>query len=216
MARKRKRSQGDQEDWKQFSAEAAYADSIFQSAIGDSEEAIASLEYALELMPTYAPVLLSMGSVEYQRGRKSEGMKQFFALLDLPAETDDLCEIIDKAGSFLIGIGEYTDGLELYRRAISIFPNAALLHQGLGCCASHEGLHEDAVQASQRAVELEPENQNFVNDLGWSLLEKGNLTEAREVLERAVGMDPKDELALENLRYCKSLIQKQSEETSKA
>jgi len=73
-------------------------------------------------------------------------------------------------------------------------------------------LYDDAVQASQRAVELEPENQKFVNDLGWSLLEKGNLSEAREVLERAVGMDPKDELALENLRHCLALIQKQAEE----
>lgn len=153
-----------------------------------------------------------MGSVEYQRGRGPEGKKRFFSLFDLPTETGDLCEIIDKAGSFLIEIHEYADGLELYRKAVNIFPNAAGLYQGLGCCAGHEGLHDDAVQASQRAVELEPENQKFVNDLGWSLLEKGNLSEAREVLERAVGMDPKDELALENLRHCLALIQKQAEE----
>lgn len=212
MAGKRKRSREDHEDWAQFNAEAAYADSIFQSALGNSEESIACLEYALELMPTYAPAIMSLGSVDYQRGRMSEGRKKFLALLDLPAETEMLCEAIDEAGSFLIRIKEYADGLELYRKAISIFPDVTALYQGVACCAGHEGLHEDAVEAAQRALELEPENQDCVNDLGWCLLERGDLTEAREYLERAVQMNPKDELALENLSYCISLIQGQSEE----
>ncbi len=212
----RKRNQEGHEDWTQFCAEAAYADSMFESALGNFKESIASLKHAFELMPTYASAIMSLGSVEYQRERKLEGKKLFFALFDLPAETEMLCEIIDEAGSFLIRIKEYADGLELYRRAISIFPHAVALYQGLLCCAGHEGLHDEAVQAAQQALELEPENQDCVNDLGWCLLERGDLTEAREALERAVEMDPKDELALENLRYCISLIQGQNEETPEA
>jgi len=207
MSKKKKKEKiGTEEDWKQFHAEAAYADSIFRLALGDSEESIGSLERAFELMPTYAPAILSMGSVEYQRGRATEGKKLLLSLLTLPDNTQDLCEIIDKAGSFLIDIGAYGDGLELYRGAVARFPDVAVIHQGLGCCTGHEGLHEEAIGASQRALELEPENQKFVNDLGWSLLEAGKLTEAKRTLERAVEMDPSDELARENLRYCNSLI----------
>jgi hypothetical protein len=51
----------------QFSAEAAYADSIFRDALGDREGSILALQRALEAMPTYAPAILSMGSVLYQR-----------------------------------------------------------------------------------------------------------------------------------------------------
>ncbi|MDD3927371.1 MAG: tetratricopeptide repeat protein [bacterium] len=216
MAGKRKRNQEENEDWALFEAEAAYADSMFQSALGNCEESIACLEHALEFMPTYAPAIMSLGSVDYQRGRMSEGRKKFLSLLDLPAETDMLCEAIDGAGSFLIRIKEYADGLELYRKAVSIFPDVTALYQGVLCCAGHEGLHEEAVQAAQRALELEPENQDCVNDLGWCLLERGDLTEAREFLERAVEMNPEDDLASENLSYCKTLIHEQSEETSKA
>ncbi|MHC1744014.1 MAG: tetratricopeptide repeat protein [Syntrophobacteraceae bacterium] len=208
----KKRAKG--EDWSRFQAEAEYADSIFKSAIGDIEGSIASLERACELMPTYAPAVLSMGSVEYQRGRKAKGKKLFLDLLALPPDTEDLHEIIDEAGTFLIQTREYADGFDLYTEALARYPDVAVFHQGLGCCAGHQGLHEVAVQASRRALELEPGNQQFVNDLGWSLLEAGNLVEARSALERAVAMNPTDQLASENLRYCMEQIKKHGKASS--
>lgn len=54
---------------RQFYAEAEYADSIFRDARGEREGCIVSLKRALEAMPTYAPAILSMGSVLYQAGR---------------------------------------------------------------------------------------------------------------------------------------------------
>jgi tetratricopeptide (TPR) repeat protein len=191
----------------QFYAEAAYADSIFKDALGDSEGSIAALKRALEAMPTYAPAILGMGSVEYQLGRIAEGRELFQSLLSLPEDNTDICEIdicevIDKAGTFLTRMGEYEDGLALYRKAVEKFPDVAVLFDGLGYCAGHAGLHDEAVSAHQRALELEPENQKLVNNLGWALLQAGRLKQAKETLERAVGMDPTDELAVENLGFC--------------
>ena len=186
-----------------FDAEAAYANSIFRSAIGDSAGCIRALERAIEIDPTYAPAVLSMGSVEYQRKRKAKGRKLLLSLVEMPDEVADLAEIIDKAGDFLIAAHEYADGLELYRAAARRFPEVAVIHQGRGCCAGHTGDHEEAVDASRRALQLEPDNQKFVNDLGWTLFQSGALQEARVVLERAVAMDPADELARENLRLCR-------------
>ena len=51
---------------RQFYAEAEYADSIFRDARGDREGSIVALKRALEAMPTYAPAILSMGSVLYR------------------------------------------------------------------------------------------------------------------------------------------------------
>ena len=153
-------------------------------------------------MPTYAPAILSMGSVEYQLGRIAEGRELFQSLLSLPKNTTDIREIIDEAGTFLTRIEAYEDGMALYRAAVKRYPDVAALWQGLGYCASHAGLHEEAVPANQRALELEPENQKLVNDLGWTLFQAGRFAEARETLERAVSMDPSDALAAENLRFC--------------
>jgi len=187
---------------RRFNAEAAYARSIFQSALGDAQGCIAALRRALEVLPTYAPAILSMGSVQHQKGRRATGRRLFLSLLDLPDVTPDLCAIIDEAGEFLIQQGEYTDGLDLYRRAVARFPKMALFHQGVGCCAGHEGHHDEAIAASRAALALEPDNQKFVNDLGWSLHQAGTFDEARATLERAVAMDPTDKLAEENLRIC--------------
>lgn len=189
-----------------FFAEAAYADSIFRTALGDIQAAVSALRRALELAPNYAPAILSMGSVEYQRGRRNEGWRLFESLVSLPKNTPDLCKIIDEAGSFLIQIRAYGDGLALYRAAAVRFPAVVVFHQGLGCCAGHEGLHDEAISASERALRLEPGSQEMVNDLGWSLLEAGRLAEAEVVLERAVRMEPSDELARENLRVCRARI----------
>ena len=199
-----------------FYVEAEYADSIFRTALGDREGALSRLKRALELKPTYAPAILSMGSVEYQGGRRAEGRRLFRSLLSLPEDTPDLGEIINEAGSFLIQIGAYADGLALLRGAIERFPAVAALQQGFACCAGHEGCHNEAVAASERALQLEPENQKFVNDLGWSLLEAGRLEEAEKVLDRAVSMDPSDELARENLRISKAKSEQRQKRTPSA
>lgn len=192
--------------WDLFHAEAAYAESIVQTALGQYQAAESALRQALDLQPGYAPALFSLGTVEYQRGRRAEGRKLFQSLLSLPKNTSDLCDIIDEAGSFLIGLGAYKDGLELYRAGAARFPRVAVFHQGVGCCAGHQGLHDEAVAASSRALGLEPSNQKFMNDLGWSLFEAGRLHEAEKALARAVSMDAADELARENLRLCKDKL----------
>jgi Tfp pilus assembly protein PilF len=192
--------------WNLFEAERSYAESLFQDMTGDTEGSLRSLERALTFKPDYPPAILSMGSVEYQRGRKEEGRRLLLSLVDYPDATPDLEELIDEAGNFLIQEKEYEDGLALYGAAAARFPDTAMFHAGLGCCAGHMDRHEEALGAARRALELEPGNQAYVNDLGWSLVLAGNLDEALESLKRAVGMDPSDELARENLARCKAKI----------
>ena len=197
--------------WILFEAEDAYADGMFRSAIGDTEGCIRALVQAVEIKPDYAPAVLALGSVEYQRERKEEGRKLLFSLLSMLDDASDGIQIIDTAGDFLIERGEYADGLELFQAAAARLPEAGVFHQGIGCCAAHLGRLEEAVAASRRALEIEPENQKFVNDLGWSLGQSGALQEARAMLERAVAMDSSDDLARENLRQCLETIARRAQ-----
>lgn len=200
---------------RRFAAQGQYAESIFQSSLGDMEASIRALERAVEIDPEYAPAIMSMGTVEYQRQRRDRGNELLLSLVSLPASAadggeSDLAEIIDKAGDFLIQAGNYADGLELYRATVIRFPELSVLHQGVGCCAGHEGQYEEAITAAEAALELDPENQKYVNDLGWSLFEAGLLDKARQVLGRAVAMDPSDGLARENFRLCTKAISESS------
>ena len=194
--------EAEDEDPALFRAEAAYAASIFKTALGDFEGSIEALEDSLSFKPDYSPSILSMGSAEFRIGKRSEALERFLSLLSIPADTPHLEEIIDEAGDFLIQERAYREGLVLYREAAARFPENPVFHQGFGCCAGHEGLMDEAIEASRQALELEPGNQKFVNDLGWSLFQKGLLEEARETLKRAVAMDPSDDLARNNLSKC--------------
>lgn len=207
MARKSRKKESE-EKWSLFEAEGAYAESLFCMAMGDMKGCIEAAERAYEYKPDYPPAVLTMGTIEYQRERPEEGARLFSTLFTMPDDTDDLCEIIDKAGDFLIQEKRYAEGLELYRVAVVKYPDRAVLYQGLGCCAAHEGLFDEAVDASKRAVELEPDRQTLTSDLGWSLFQAGRFEEAEVVLSRAVSMDSEDNLARENLRICQAAMKK--------
>ena len=208
MTRKANTTNESFDDWQLFEAEAQYADSIFRSALGDTEASIAAARRAVEIKPDYAPAVLTMGSIEYQLGREAEGKHLFRSLLSLPDQSEDFWEVIDKAGDFLIQNKRYADAMEFYEGAVARFPDLAVLHQGLACCAGHQGLFDKAVVASQKALDLDPSRQDLTNDLGWSLFEAGRIEEAEEVLLRAVAMDPTDDLARENLRLCQTGLSK--------
>ena len=216
MTRKRKERNDTSYEWQLFDAEAAYADSIFQLALGDAERSISAAARALEIKPDYPPAILTMGSIEYQRRRPTKGRQFFLSLVSLPEGDNDIAKIIDEAGSFLITKKKYADGLDLYRGAVARFADRANLYQGLGCCAGHEGFHDEAVAAYEKALALEPNRQDLTNDLGWSLYESGRLERAKEVLLRAVSMDSTDELARENLRICQHALSKEKAPEGKA
>jgi tetratricopeptide (TPR) repeat protein len=205
MARQRAASEAG--GWSRFGAESDYAQSILCTALGDGQGCLEALRSSLQNDPTYAPAILSLGSVEYQLSRADEGRRLFMSLLELSDDTEHLTEIIDETGDFLISIGAYADGLELFRAGASRFPQASCLLQGVSCCAGHLGLHEEALAASAAGLELEPDDQELVTDLGWSLYLAGRLEDARDVLSRAAAMDPTDELAANNLRACEQAPQ---------
>jgi len=208
MARKTITTGKSSDGWQLFEAEAQYAESIFRNALGDIEASIAAAQRALEIKPNYAPAVLTMGSIEYQRGRETKGRRLFHSLLSLPDESGDLWQVIDEAGSFLIQSKRYGEALDIYKGAVSRFPDRADIYQGLGCCAGHQGLFDEAVAASRKALDLEPDRQDLTNDLGWSLFQAGRLREAEQVLLRAVAMDATDDLARENLRHCQAAVSK--------
>lgn len=155
---------------------------------------------ALATDPTYGPALLTVGSMEYQLGRKEEGWALFQKLLKLPKDTADLEELIDKAGLFLADRGNPESALELYEAACLLFPNSTCLLSGLGYCFGKLGRHAEAVAVQRRALAFGPDNPQLLNDLGWALAEGGQYKEAERLLRRAVSIAPNDEWARNTLK----------------
>lgn len=193
---------------RQFAADweynAAVAAKLFNQAIGFDENDDTSpwpgAVIALAIDPQYAPALLTVASYEYLYGRINEAMTLFLTLPTLPAETEDLAEIIDKAGDFLLDQEDYENARSLYSAAVCQFPKVALYHNGLSYCLAQLGRLDEAIEHDKRAVNLDPDNYKYLSDLGWSLLEAERFEEAQTILERAVTLSPPEyELARGNL-----------------
>ena len=191
-------------------AEAAYSEAVMRHSVGDKAGSLAALERSLHLNPKFAPAILTMGSVDYQREQQAEGKRVLFSLLSLPRTTENLFSIIDEAGSFLISANQFDDAFELYRKAARKFPKVAQFQQRAGYCAAQEGLFDEALASSQRAIELDPENAACVSDMGWTLLLAERYQEAEEAFLRALALDPFNERVQANLQYCRERISETS------
>ncbi len=147
---------------------------------------------ALAIDPTFAPALLTVGSMEYQLGRKDEARMLFQSLLKLAKDTPDLEEIIDKAGTFLLDEEDFDEAYDLYGRACAAVPESTRLLGALGYTLAKLKRHAEAVAIQRRAVALNPDNPELLNDLGWALTENGHYEEAEQVLQQAVALAPPD------------------------
>ena len=147
---------------------------------------------ALAIDPQYAPAILTVGSLEYELGRRDEALSLLRDLTMLPEDTEDLSIIVDKAGNYLLDEDDISAALDLYTAAMEAFPKVALYHNAVGYCLGKLGLADEALVATRRAVELEPENSQWLNDLGYMLFEMGNLDEAEAILNRAIDLAPSD------------------------
>ncbi len=155
---------------------------------------------ALAIDPHFAPALLTVGSLEYQHGFVKEAMKLFLTLTELPENEEDLAEIIDKAGNFLLDHKDFKNALKVYLSAERAYPTQALYYIGSGYCFYKLGSIAESIRKERRAVELEPSNYRHLNDLGFSLLEAGLLEEAETVLKRSISLAPPEyEFARNNL-----------------
>jgi tetratricopeptide (TPR) repeat protein len=204
MGTKRTPTEDPDEALRLFEAEAAYAHGIFLLALGDVAGSVQASERSLAWKPDYPPAVLTMGSIEYQRGNEELGARLFETLITLPDDDGDLWEVLDRAGGFLIDERRYAEGLELYAAACLRFPDRVPLLQGLACCAGHEEAFDRSIEAARKALELEPARADLTSDLGWSLFQAGRLEEAEETLRRAIALDPDDERGRENLRICRA------------
>lgn len=156
----------------------------------------------LAIDPEYAPAMLTVGSLEYQYGRVEEAILLFLQLATLPGDTEDLPEVIDKAGNFLIHQGDHLNATQLYAAAARTFPSVPLYHAGLRYCAAACGKPAESVTHYLCAVELNPDSHLHLNDLGYSLLQAGQYAEAEDILQRAVQKAPPGyDLAMANLNY---------------
>ena len=161
---------------------------------------------ALAIEPRYPPAMLTVGCYEYSCGRKAEGLSLLHGLTQLPPETPDWIELIDKAGQFLMEADDANNTCLLYAQALRALPDEQELIIGMGWALCQAGKHVQALPWMLKAVANAPGESSVLSDYGWALTELGRFDEAEPVLEASVRLAPPgDDLPANNLKWLRQL-----------
>ena len=107
-----------------------------------------------------------------------------------PDPNDSRLEELLASGGDLIAKGEADAGVELFRKAVALYPAHACSVMGLGLALKAAGQLEAGLPFIALAVELEPDWLEARYNLGNALLAAGRLCEAEESLRRVIAARP--------------------------
>lgn len=86
--------------------------------------------------------------------------------------------------------GDYTEAEKVYRKAVGLEPDFALVHHNLANALSELGKNDEAVMEYREAIRLEPGDGAAYNDLGVVLSNQGKIEEAIAVYRKAIELKP--------------------------
>jgi tetratricopeptide (TPR) repeat protein len=99
------------------------------------------------------------------------------------------CSLVDQ-GNALLAEGKHKEALQLYQKALNIYPEYARAHYNIGVVYEKRGIKEKAVTSFQRALFFDPEDFHAYYNIGVIKQEGGREAEAAGYFEKAVFFKP--------------------------
>jgi TolB-like protein/DNA-binding winged helix-turn-helix (wHTH) protein/Flp pilus assembly protein TadD len=133
---------------------------------------------ALAFNPNYAQAHQWYGQFQKAMGRKNwpDEVKR-------AGELDPL-SLVNAGGGWYIESGQYDLALELTRKKLELYPNAAILYATLGGVYARKQMYQEAVANAQKSVALSGGEPRFLSALGYAYAIAGKRNEALGILRR--------------------------------
>ena len=137
--------------------------------------------------PPTAAALLQQGLFHHQRGELSLAMERYVDVLRVnPNNADALYYVAVVACQE----GQYSQGIELARRAIANGPPQARVHNLLGQALYREGDRLEAIKNFDQAIALDPKFADAHGNRANILADAGFADEALKSFDRALALNP--------------------------
>jgi tetratricopeptide (TPR) repeat protein len=151
------------------------------------DEAEEAARRGLALDPDNADVQLSVGMVDFNRGRYPESIRIFQRALQ---KQPDLTAALTMQARSYEAMGEVLQADRAYRQAIATMPDYWASYNDLGWLYYRHGEYDKSESLFRTATELAPDNPLVLANLGGALLAQEKYADARRVLERALDLKP--------------------------
>ena len=146
-------------------------------------EAVHHLEKAVELFPTEALYLRTLG-IALRRQNRFQDSARAFARADAAKPDDPV--IKTNLADTLSAAGLYQQAVPFYRQALSLQADSPIIRRNLAHCLSMMGQHSDAAREYRTVLQQSPEDSRSHVRLGDVLRELGKTDEAVAAYEAAM------------------------------
>lgn len=168
---------------------------------GDPVTARSCYQKALELVPGFAPALLSLGKAELGAGNIEAGIRFFSEAI---AADPDMADLRRQRAKALMSLKKYDEAIKDYTEVIRISAISAgkpladaYYFRGWAYFKSEE--LDKAIADLDRAIQIRPTSAKFFNRRGWIYLEgKGLLDQALSDFNEAIRIRPGSSQAVLN------------------
>ncbi len=159
--------------------------------LGREEEAIASMEKAVEIQPKLAPVWERLGMIWQNRGDLEKARKAYLEAIRASKKSwaayNNLAWMEVEAG------GDLAQALRWADAARKLQPGSFAVYDTLGWVYRARKQYPRAIAALERAAELQPKSADVWYHLGVVYSEAGKAEQARRALEKAARLAPDSE-----------------------
>ena len=123
----------------------------------------------------------------YSQGQFQQVLDTTFHLLKQFPKSVTLFNI---SGAAHAGLGQHTDAITSYKKAITIEPNYVDAYYNLGFALREKGNLEEAVKNFNKVISLNPNYVDAYNNMAVTLEKQGKLEEALKAYKKAIAIKP--------------------------
>ncbi len=155
---------------------------------GEYKEALASLNWLVELRPDDPDILSNRGLTYCELGMYEESLADYNRSLELRSDDPG---ILSNRGLTYSYLQRYDEALADYNRSLELRPDNTRTLNNRGVTYSYLGRYDEALTDYNHSLELEPDDATTLYNLAclFSLLKKTD--EALAYLEKAIALDKK-------------------------
>lgn len=166
---------------------------------GRSEDALRAYRRAVELAPRKVDALCRLASSLISGRDVEEGQKYLALAQSIEPES---IHVLNALGLLHNTLGNATAAINVFRRAIELYPEYGTAHSNLSSALRKLGEVSDSLAAVQRGIELEPKNIESKVIEGGALMLLGRLKEAERAFRSAIDMKDGYRDAHDSLLMC--------------
>jgi tetratricopeptide (TPR) repeat protein len=165
---------------------------------GETGEAIAHFQKAIEINPDSVYALNSLGLALFQNDHVDDAISDYEKALRIKP---GYVEAWSNLGNAMRRKGNLDEAIVYYQKALQINPDFAEAHSNLGGAVLQKGDLDQAVACYQKALEINPGFMEAHYGLGNALLRKGAVDQAISQYQQALSIKPDNAKLLNMLAW---------------